>query len=79
MHNGQNESEPSQEDITDKKFYLMIVPAHGKPECKEFTLKDFLFESGNAEANFDTPRYTKDSDYKLNTLGYQNAFFAFQK
>ena len=46
---------------------------------KEFTLKDFLFESGNAEANFDTPRYTKDSDYKLNTLGYQNAFFAFQK
>jgi hypothetical protein len=42
MHNGQNESEPSQEDITDKKFYLMIVPAHGKPECKEFTLKDDL-------------------------------------
>lgn len=39
MHNGQKESEPSRKSL---KFYLIIVPAHGRPECKEFVSKDDL-------------------------------------
>lgn len=42
MSNGQNESDSGHEDGDDTRFYLMIIPAHGKPECKEFMLKDDL-------------------------------------
>lgn len=48
MHNGQKESEPDQKN---PKFYLMIVPAHGKPECKEFATKDALVDELRSLAN----------------------------
>jgi hypothetical protein len=42
MNSGQNESDSGYEGGDDNRFYLMIIPAHGKPECKEFMLKDDL-------------------------------------
>jgi hypothetical protein len=43
MHNGQSEPETGHaEDSNPDKFYLIVVPDFGKPECKEFTAKDDL-------------------------------------
>ena len=43
MHNGQSEHDQGQtKDSPDNKFYLVVVPDIGRPECKEFENKDDL-------------------------------------
>lgn len=45
MPNGQNEHDSGQpEDSADKKFYLIVVPEHGKPECITFDAKEDLVD-----------------------------------
>lgn len=45
MLSGQNEHDSGQpEDSTNKKFYLIVVPEHGKPECITFDAKETLID-----------------------------------
>lgn len=46
MHNGQNDHDAGQpgENTSNKKFYLIVVPEHGKPDCKQFDTKDELID-----------------------------------
>jgi hypothetical protein len=42
MHSGQSEHDQELPKDSPDKFYLVVVPEFGKPECKEFDTKDTL-------------------------------------